>query len=112
MAVTPAMNQRSEEVLTRVTQRRQALELLVESVIQATTSLADVFERAGDPQLATDVPDAMVCRFIYLVKIAEALPNIGKVRARRVLAAHQLGERTRVGEVPFGQRGALVEALR
>ncbi len=112
MAVTPAINQRSDEVLARVTQRRQALELLIESVLRATTSLADVFERAGDPRLATDVPDAMVCRFIYLVKIAEALPNIGKVRARRVLADHQLDERTRVGEVPVGLRGALVEALR
>ncbi len=112
MSVTPAINQRSDEVLARVTQRRQALELLIESVLRATTSLTDVFERAGDPRLATDVPDAMVCRFIYLVKIAEALPNIGKVRARRVLADHQLDERTRVGEVPVGLRGALVEALR
>jgi hypothetical protein len=39
------------------------------------------------------------------------LPGVGKVRARRVLAEHGCGERTRVNQVPVDVQGKLVEAL-
>ncbi|MGA0131577.1 MAG: hypothetical protein ACO3KE_03200, partial [Ilumatobacteraceae bacterium] len=55
--------------------------------------------------------DAEVCSFVYLVKIAEAVPGIGKVKARRILEQHHLSERTRVGDVPLQVRALLVEAL-
>jgi hypothetical protein len=48
---------------------------------------------------------------VYLVKLAEVLPAIGKVRARRVLADHGLGERTRVGDVPVAVQQPVCGAL-
>jgi len=55
--------------------------------------------------------DDPVIRFVYIVKFAEAVPGVGKVKARRVLASLGYGERTRTGEVPAGVRAALVGAL-
>lgn len=112
MAVAPVVDQRSENVLARLAQRRAELEALIGAVHDHSISLADVFARAGEPSATTLEPDALVCRFVYLVKIAEALPGVGKVRARRVLADHGFGERTRVGDVAIVDRDALVQALR
>jgi len=112
MAVTPVVDQRSDKVLARLAQRRAQLEAVIGAVHGHSLSLSDVFARAGDPNVATLEPDALVCRFVYLVKIAEALPGVGKVRARRVLADHGCGERTRVGDVAVNDRDTLVQALR
>ncbi len=112
MAVTPVVDQRSDKVLASLAQRRAQLEAVIGAVHGHSLSLSDVFARAGDPNVATLEPDALVCRFVYLVKIAEALPGVGKVRARRVLADHGCGERTRVGDVAVSDRDALVQALR
>ena len=112
MAVTPVVDQRSDKVLARLAQRRAQLEAVIGAVHGHSLSLSDVFARAGDPNVATLEPDALVCRFVYLVKIAEALPGVGKVRARRVLADHGCGERTRVGDVAVNDRDTLVEAFR
>lgn len=112
MAVAPVVDQRSDNVLARLAQRRAQLEALIGAVHNHSISLADVFARAGDPVVTTLEADALVCRFVYLVKIAEALPGVGKVRARRVLADHGFGERTRVGDVAIVDRDALVQALR
>jgi hypothetical protein len=116
MAVSPALHQHRSEVLARLTQRRQAIHALVASIGESGVTLADVFARAGDgpanPLSGSDEhTDENVCRFVYVVKIAEALPGVGKVRARRVLTDLQLGERTRVGEVAMTQRAALVKEL-
>ena len=112
MAVTPVVDQRSDKVLARLAQRRAQLEAIIGAVHGHSLSLSDVFARAGDPNVATLEPDALVCRFVYLVKIAEALPGVGKARARRVLADHGCGERTRVGDVAVSDRDTLVQALR
>lgn len=112
MAVAPVIDQRSDNVLARLAQRRAQLEALVGAVHDHSLSLTDVFARSGDPVVSTLEADALVCRFVYLVKIAEALPGVGKVRARRVLADHGFGERTRVGDVAIVDRDALVQALR
>lgn len=55
--------------------------------------------------------DDFVVGYVYLVKFAEAVPGVGKVKARRALAGLGYGERTRTGEVPVGARDAVVEAL-
>lgn len=104
MAVSPALQQHRSEVLAQLTERRRAIHALIASVGASGVTLADVFARA-------EHQDGHVHRFVYLVKIAEALPGVGKVRARRVIADMQLGERTRVGDVTAAQRAALVKAL-
>jgi hypothetical protein len=95
MAATPG-------VLERLTARRRDMESLVAQVAAGRLSLAEVLSRSDH--------DATY-GFVYLVKIAESLPGIGKVRARRVLADFALGERTRVSEVPLSTRAPLVAAL-
>lgn len=103
MAVTPAVQQQADEVLARLSQRRQAIESVIASVANTSLTLARVFER---------VENEPVYQFVYLVKLAEAVPGIGKVRARRILAELNLGERTRVAEVTVMQRESLLKVLR
>ncbi|MGA0880225.1 MAG: hypothetical protein ACO3RN_02175 [Ilumatobacteraceae bacterium] len=135
MAVTPVAQSRTEDVLRRLSLRRTEIDRLVESVRTGSMTLGGVFARAA-AAVRTDVAsvdgptrspsqstaqsaepsdasseDAEVCSFVYLVKIAEAVPGIGKVKARRILEQHHLSERTRVGDVPLQVRALLVEAL-
>jgi hypothetical protein len=95
MAATP-------NVLEQLTVRRRDMESLVAEVAAGRISLNEVLSRSDHDATAG---------FIYLVKVAEALPGVGKVRARRVLAEFSLGERTRVSEVPRATRAPLVAAL-
>ena len=95
MAATP-------NVLEQLTVRRRDMESLVAEVAAGRISLNEVLSRSDHDATAG---------FIYLVKVAEALPGVGKVRARRVLADFSLGERTRVSEVPRATRAPLVAAL-
>ena len=131
MAVTPVAQSRTEDVLRRLSLRRTEIDRLVESVRTGSMTLGEVFARAAaavrtdvasvdgptrSPSQSTALSDASsedaeVCSFVYLVKIAEAVPGIGKVKARRILEQHHLSERTRVGDVPLQVRALLVEAL-
>ncbi|MGA1763516.1 MAG: hypothetical protein ACO4A3_02410, partial [Ilumatobacteraceae bacterium] len=82
----------------------------VASVDRPTRSPSQFTAQSAEPSDASS-EDAVVCSFVYLVKIAEAVPGIGKVKARRILEQHHLSERTRVGDVPLQVRALLVEAL-
>ena len=95
MAATP-------NVLEQLTARRRDMEWLVADVAAGRISMNEVLSRSDHDATAG---------FIYLVKVAEALPGVGKVRARRVLADFSLGERTRVSEVSRATRAPLVAAL-
>ena len=104
MAVSATTTARqTDEVLARVAKLRNDLESVISGVAAGSVTLAQVFERSS--------VDA-VCGFVYLVKIAESVPGIGKVRARRVLEEFGLGERTRVSEVSASVRDSLVKVLR
>lgn len=105
MAVTPAVSTTRHNALTRITAHRQALQAVIHDVSAGRLSLAETFRRAA----VADHDEAV--RQVYLVKLAEVLPTIGKVRARRVLADHGLGERTRVGDVPSAVQQSLCETL-
>lgn len=89
-------------MLERLAARRRDIESLVTQVAAGRLSLAEVLSRSDH--------DATY-GFVYLVKVAEALPGVGKVRARRVLADFALSERTRVSEVPSEIRTQLLAAL-
>ena len=102
MAVSPTKTRQSDEVLARATKLRNDIDALIASVVDGSVTLAQVFERSGSD---------MVCGFVYVVKIAEVVPGIGKVRARRALEEHGLGERTRVSEVPASVRETLSKVL-
>lgn len=115
MAVTPVIERRSNDVMQELTRLRNGIDQLVASVREGRVTLSEVFARAEGGAVVYSQEsvsdDARVCAFVYLVKIAEALPGVGKVRARRILEEHGLGERTRVGAVSPAVRTSLVEAL-
>jgi hypothetical protein len=104
MAVSPTTT-RQHEVLGRLTQLRGELEDLIAAIRNGSATLAEVF---ADPH-SLNVEDAR--GFVYLVKLAESVPTIGKVKARRMLEEHGLGERTRVCDVAPATRAALTKAL-
>lgn len=89
-------------MLARLTSLRRQIVALIESVEAGRTTLGEVLDRGDRDEVAG---------FVYLVKVAEVMPGVGKVRARRVLESLGFGERTRVGEVPASARRSLVEAL-
>jgi len=105
MAVSPAATRQEDPVLARLAGLRHELEALISAVRDGATTLAGVF---GD---SNSLNGEHASGFIYLVKLAESVPGIGKVRARRVLEEHGLGERTRVCDVPAATRAALVQVL-
>lgn len=111
MAVTPAVNEVRAAVLARLTKLRENMETLVVSVAGGSRSLADVFAAVQHCDASSNGDEVVVEGFVYLVKIAEALPGVGKVRARRILAEFGLTERTRVRDVPPTMREAIVAAL-
>jgi len=116
MAVSPVTTRQEEPVLTRLARLRHELEALVASVQSGALTLAEVFARESavrtEPaDAATDAREVSVYGFVYLVKLAESVPGIGKVRARRVLEEHGLGERTRVRDVPAATRAVLSRVL-
>jgi hypothetical protein len=101
MAVTPAVADQNA-VHARLTRLRADINSWITRVADGSVSIAQVLQLGDD--------DAVI-RFVYLVKFAEAVPGVGKVKARRVLASLGYGERTRTGEVPADARATLVEAL-
>ncbi len=105
MAVSPAATESRQQTLAQLSAHRVALQSVIHEVSVGRLSLNDVFRRAA----VVDHDDAL--RRVYLVKLAEVLPSVGKVRARRVLADHGLDERTRVGDVPQEVQQALCGAL-
>jgi hypothetical protein len=104
----------THEVLAAVSRRRAAMQKLVDDVADGVLTLAEVFRIASNTQDRDHEQDherVEACRFVYVVKVVEVLPGVGKVRARRTLAACGYGERTRVGEVSSERHDALVEAF-
>ena len=101
MATSPTIAQR-DEVYARLARLRHDLESLIKRVSDGNITLAQV--------LALSEHDT-TAQFVYLVKIAEAVPGVGKVRARRALESLGYGERTRVGDVPPARHAQLVDAL-
>ncbi len=105
MAVSPTVSVSRADTLAQLAAHRAALHEVIRTVANAEVGLAEIFSRARSADIGNAVRD------VYVVKLAEALPQVGKVRARRVLAEFGLGERTRVYEVPQEVQAALCEAL-
>ena len=60
-----------------------------------------------DDALSTMNPNAAVNR-LYVVKLLESLPEIGKVRARRVMGEIGIPEKCRVADLQNHQRAMLI----
>ncbi len=60
--------------------------------------------------LNTTNPDAAVNR-LYVVKVLESVPGVGKVRARRVMSDIGIAAKSRVLELEPSQRAKLLKEL-
>jgi len=82
---------------------RAAREDVVARVAAGSLSLADALEFAATRR------DVAAC---YVTKLVEAVPGVGKVRGRRLLAELGVPPRRRCGELTVDVREALLGALR
>ncbi|MFM8867807.1 MAG: hypothetical protein ACKOFZ_05925 [Ilumatobacteraceae bacterium] len=78
------------EVLEELAQLRSSMDATIATVASGDRSVAEVFAAAEH--------DSAV-GYLYAVKVLEADPRVGKVRARRVLDDLGLGETTRISDL-------------
>ena len=91
------------QVLEDLRGARAAREDVVARVAAGSLSLAEALE------LAATRRDVAAC---YVTKLVEAVPGVGKVRGRRLLAELGVPPRQRCGELTVDLRDALLGALR
>jgi len=87
------------EVLERLAQLRSSMDATIATVASGERSVAQVLAAAGNDS-AVD--------YLYAVKVLEADPRVGKVRARRMLDTLGLGETTRISELTAEHITAIV----
>ena len=92
------------------------LEQAFERAAEARTAIAGVIDRvrAGDQTLQQAFDDADEHPFVgrcFAVKVFEAVPGIGKVRARRTMEELGLDEGIWLRDVPGPTRTAVIEAF-
>ena len=86
----------------RATQARGAISEIIESVRSGQRDLDAAFDAAdSDPLMGR----------CFAVKVIEAVPGIGKVRARRTMAKLGLAEGVWLVDVPAETRAQAIEAL-
>lgn len=93
-------------VLDDLSALRSAITDRIEGVRDGAIGLGEALH-----PLDGDSVDALASRFVYVVKVVEAVPGVGKVRARRALESVGLGERDRVGDLSADLRAALLLEL-
>jgi len=91
-----------EEALVRAAHARAVRAELKAEVAAGNVSLAEVMARADDDEVVAN---------IKLLTLLEAVPNIGKVRSRRLLGELGISERRRLRGVGSRQRARLLERL-
>ncbi len=84
--------------------------------VQARQAIAGVIDgvRSGDVDLASAFLTADTNPLVgrcFAVKVFEAVPGIGKVRARRTMQAFDLEEGIWLGQVPLETRVAVIDAF-
>lgn len=96
----------SGSVIDDLSALRAAIDERIARVRDGSLSLHDALT-SGTGESVEDVGS----RFVYVVKILEVVPGVGKVRARRVLDGVGLGERDRVGDLSVETRTQILREL-
>lgn len=91
-----------QPAFARATEARQAIADIIETVRSGETDLAAAFA------IADTTPLAGRC---FAVKVFEAVPGIGKVRARRTMEDIGLDEGIWLEQVPAPARAAVIAAF-
>ena len=71
---------------------------LINEIANGSLSVAQVMSMGDDDRT-----------YVYVVKALEAVPGIGKVRARRILEELGVGEQMRLGDLSASQRERVIE---
>ena len=81
---------------------RQRMDALLEQVRSGSLSIDSILLQS-DLDLATDV--------LYVCKLVEVVPGIGKVKARKLLARMNISETEQTGNLTMDQRNNLVQLI-
>lgn len=92
-----------DRALARVAEIRALRAEVVDAVGDGATTLDQVLERSVDEPLVAD---------IKILTVLESVPDVGKVRARRILEAAHIDESLRIAELEPDQRRRLQQAHR
>lgn len=90
-----------DRALARVAEIRAVRTEVVDAVANGATTLDQVLERSDDEPLVAD---------IKILTVLESVPDVGKVRARRILQAAEIDESLRIAELGPDQRRRLEHA--
>ena len=81
---------------------RQRMDALLEQVGSGSLNIDSILLQS-DMDLATDV--------LYVCKLIEVVPGIGKVKARQLLAKMNISETEQTGNLTMDQRSKLVQLI-
>ena len=81
---------------------RQRMDALLEQVGSGSLNIDSILLQS-DLDLATDV--------LYVCKLVEVVPGIGKVKARQLLARMKVSETEQTGNLTIDQRNKLVQLI-
>jgi hypothetical protein len=88
-----------------LTELRDDIARLCDDVSSGRVAIQAVFD-------AVDDESAPLCNnYVYVVKLIERLPNVGKVKARRILSDMALTERSHLSDLSPGQRSLIIEQV-
>jgi hypothetical protein len=91
-----------QAAFARAAEARQAIDAVIDSLRSGDVDLASAFLTADTNPLVGRC---------FAVKVLEAVPGIGKVRARRTMQALDLEEGVWLDQVPPETRVAVIEAF-
>jgi hypothetical protein len=88
-----------------LTELRDEIARLCDDVAVGRLTLQTVFTEAEDD----DAP--LANNYVYVVKLIERIPGVGKVKARRILSELDISERCHVGDLTPEQRSIVVQQV-
>lgn len=88
-----------------LTELRDDIARLCDDVSSGRVAIQAVFD-------AVDDESAPLCNnYVYVVKLIERLPNVGKVKARRILSDMALTERSHLSDLTPEQRSLIIKQV-
>ncbi len=91
-----------DAALAKAAEIRSVRADVVAAVADGSAALGGVFERSADESMVSD---------IKILTVLEAVPGVGKVRARRLLEAVGIPESHRIDQLDADRRRSLIEEL-
>lgn len=104
MTATSPTEIATSERLAELRRLRESMNAVCDEVATGALTLREVLDLAAGSDAR-----ARAAANLYVVAVAEASPSLGKVAARRLLAALGIPETTKLGDLTPRHRGSLLE---